>query len=104
MELTVALKTDDRWILGFMAYSTQHAQTLYLDTEGRLSIPDSVCQELGLSEGDRFILTVSESGVLQIVSLKRQIHSLRGILTNSTPEESVVDELIQERRRSAAYE
>ena len=87
-----------------MTHSTQQTQTLYLDAAGRLSIPDSVRQELGLSEGDRFILTVSETGVLQLVSLKRQIHSLRGILTHSTPEESVVEELIRERRRSAAYE
>jgi bifunctional DNA-binding transcriptional regulator/antitoxin component of YhaV-PrlF toxin-antitoxin module len=87
-----------------MTYSNQHEQTLYLDAEGRLLLPDSIRQELGLAEGDRFILSISETGVLQLTSLKRQVHSLRGILTNPTPAESVVDELIQERRRSAAYE
>ncbi len=82
----------------------QHTQTLYLDAEGRLTLPDQVRQELGLTEGDRFILTVSETGVLQLASLKQQVHNLRGILTNPTPERSVVDELIQERRRSSANE
>lgn len=82
----------------------QYQQTLFLDAEGRLTLPDVIRQELGLDEGDRFILTVSETGVLQLVSLKQQIHSLRGILTNPTPGQSVVDELIQERRRSASRE
>lgn len=76
----------------------QYPKTLYLDAEGRLSLPDSVRQELGLVEGDRFILTVSETGVIQLTSLRQQVHSLRGILKNPTPEKSVVDELIQERR------
>lgn len=87
-----------------MTSSQQHTQTLYLDAEGRLTLPSQICQELGLAEGDRFILTVSEAGVLQLVSLKQQVHSLRGILTNPTPERSVADELIQERHRSAEYE
>lgn len=87
-----------------MVSSQQYIQTLYLDAEGRLTLPDSIRQELGLTEGDRFILTISETGVLQLASLKHQVHSLRGILTNPTPEQSVVDELIQERRRSSANE
>ncbi len=82
----------------------QYPKTLYLDDEGRLPLPDSVRQELGLVEGDRFILTISETGVIQLTSLRQQVHSLRGILKNPTPEKSVVDELIQERRRSAACE
>lgn len=82
----------------------QYPKTLYLDGEGRLSLPDSLRQELGLVEGDRFILTVLETGVIQLTSLRQQVHSLRGILKNPTPEKSVVDELIQERRRSAACE
>lgn len=84
-----------------MVLSNQHTQTLYLDSEGRLTLPDPIRQKFGLGEGDRFILTVSETGVLQLMSLKQQVHSLRGLLTNPTPKKSVVDELIQERRWSA---
>jgi AbrB family looped-hinge helix DNA binding protein len=87
-----------------MSSSQPHTQTLSLDAEGRLSLPASIRQELGLTEGDQFILTVSETGALQLMSLKHKAHSLRGILTNPTPERSVVDELIQDRRRSAADE
>lgn len=87
-----------------MVSSKHQTQTLYLDSEGRLTLPDPIRQELGLGEGDRFILTISGKGVLQLMSLKQQVNSLRGILKNPTPEKSVVDELIQERRRSAACE
>ena len=87
-----------------MSFSQNHTETLSLDAEGRLSLPESIRQELGLTEGDQFILTVSETGALQLMSLKQKVHSLRGILTNPTPDQSVVDELIQERRRSAANE
>jgi AbrB family looped-hinge helix DNA binding protein len=87
-----------------MSSSRNHTETLSLDAEGRLSLPASIRQELGLTEGDQFILTVSETGTLQLMSLKQKVHSLRGILTNPTPERSVVDELIQDRRRSAADE
>jgi len=83
---------------------TRYKQMLHLDAEGRLTLPDAIRQKLGLDEGDRFILTVSETGTLQLASLKQQVHNLRGILKNPTPEQSVVDELIQERRRSAANE
>ncbi|MFE4108367.1 AbrB/MazE/SpoVT family DNA-binding domain-containing protein [Almyronema epifaneia] len=78
--------------------------TVLLDAEGRLALPESVRQQLGLTVGDRFILTISENNVLQLVSLKKQVQSLRGLLKNPTPEQSVVDELIQERRRSAISE
>lgn len=84
--------------------SVVHNHTLLLDAEGRLVLPDIVRQQLGLIEGDRFILTVSANGVLQLVSLKQQVQSLRGFLKNPNPQTSVVEELIQDRRRSAASE
>jgi bifunctional DNA-binding transcriptional regulator/antitoxin component of YhaV-PrlF toxin-antitoxin module len=84
--------------------SRNHTETLSLDAEGRLSLPASIRQELGLTEGDQFILTISETGALQLMRLKQKVHSLRGILTNPTPDQGIVDELIQDRRRSAAYE
>lgn len=81
-----------------VVYDFTHLKALYLDAEGRLSLLDSVRQELGLVEGDRFILTVLETGVIQLTSLRQQVHSLRRILKNPIPEKSIVDELIQERR------
>lgn len=50
------------------------------------------------------ILGILMRPATRFTSLKQKVHSLRGILKNPTPEKSVVDELIQERRRSAACE
>lgn len=36
--------------------------TLHLEAEGRLTIPASVPQRLGLKQGDQLILTVGEDG------------------------------------------
>jgi len=88
----------------YLPASEKDERTLALDSEGRLKLPESVRQKLGLSEGDRLILSVSEDGVLQLVSLKSQVQSLRGILTNPHPDHSVVDELIHDRRRSVDLE
>ncbi len=73
-----------------VVYDFTHPKALYLDAEGRLSLLDSVRQELGLVEGDRFILTVLETGVIQLTSLRQQVHSLRRILKNPIPEKSKV--------------
>ncbi|MDB9306359.1 hypothetical protein PN488_18640 [Nodularia spumigena CS-591/12] len=48
--------------------------------------------------GDRLILTLQDSGNIQLVSLKQQVKKLRGLLKDKSPERNLVDELIQERR------
>ena len=88
----------------YLSELENHEESISLDAEGRLTLPESVRQKLGLSAGDRLILSVSEEGVLQLVSLKHQVDSLRGILTNPNPGQSVVDEFIQERHQSAEFE
>jgi AbrB family looped-hinge helix DNA binding protein len=80
------------------------SHTLHLDAEGRLTLPEAIRQQMGLTEGDRLILTVTEEGILQLVSLRQQIKKLRGILKNPEPTKSVVEELIRERHRAAANE
>lgn len=93
-----------RLAMTYLPTSEQDEHTLALNAEGRLKLPVSVRQKLELTEGDRLILSVSEDGVLQLMSLKKQVQSLRGILTNPDPKQSVVDELIHDRRRSAYLE
>jgi bifunctional DNA-binding transcriptional regulator/antitoxin component of YhaV-PrlF toxin-antitoxin module len=78
--------------------------TLDLENEGRLSLPEEVLRRLDLKQGDRLILTVREDGTLHLVSLREQAKKVRGILKDKTPERSLVDELIQERREDAARE
>jgi bifunctional DNA-binding transcriptional regulator/antitoxin component of YhaV-PrlF toxin-antitoxin module len=76
--------------------------TLNLENDGRLVLPEEVLRQLDLKQGDRLILTVREDGTLHLVSLREQLKKLRGILKDKTPERSLVDELIQERREEAA--
>lgn len=78
--------------------------TLQLETEGRLTIPDSVRQRLGLEKGDRFILSIAEDNTIKLVSLRENVRKMRGMLKDKSPDRNLVDELIQERREEAASE
>ena len=78
--------------------------TLQLEAEGRLTIPDSVRQRLGLEKGDRFILSIAEDNTISIVSLREKVRKIRGILKDKSPDRNLVDELIQERREEATSE
>ena len=78
--------------------------TLQLETEGRLTIPVSVRQRLGLEKGDRFILSLAEDNTIMLVSLRENVRKMRGILKDKSPDRNLVDELIQERREEEASE
>ncbi|MCA2938164.1 MAG: SpoVT/AbrB domain-containing protein [Microcystis aeruginosa Ma_QC_Ch_20071001_S25] len=70
---------------------------LDIELEGRLTLPQEIQQILNLESGDRLILTLEDSGTLQLVSLKQQVKKLRGLLKDKSPDRNLVDELIQER-------
>jgi bifunctional DNA-binding transcriptional regulator/antitoxin component of YhaV-PrlF toxin-antitoxin module len=70
---------------------------LDIELEGRLTFPQEIQQILNLESGDRLILTLEDSGKLQLVSLKQQVKKLRGLLKDKSPDRNLVDELIQER-------
>jgi bifunctional DNA-binding transcriptional regulator/antitoxin component of YhaV-PrlF toxin-antitoxin module len=70
---------------------------LDIELEGRLTLPQEIQQILNLESGDRLILTLEDSGKLQLVSLKQQVKKLRGLLKDKSPDRNLVDELIQER-------
>ena len=72
---------------------------LVIELEGRLTLPQEIQQILNLESGDRLILTLEDSGKLQLVSLKQQVKKLRGLLKDKSPDRNLVDELIQERRQ-----
>lgn len=78
--------------------------TLEIEASGRLTLPESVLQQLDLKQGSRLILIVGEDGTLRLISLREQVRKLRGILKNISPNRSLADELIQERREEAASE
>jgi bifunctional DNA-binding transcriptional regulator/antitoxin component of YhaV-PrlF toxin-antitoxin module len=70
---------------------------LDIELEGRLTLPQEIQQILNLESGDRLILTLEDSGKLQLVSPKQQVKKLRGLLKDKSPDRNLVDELIQER-------
>ena len=70
---------------------------LDIELEGRLTLPQEIQQILNWESGDRLILTLEDSGKLQLVSLKQQVKKLRGFLKDKSPDRNLVDELIQER-------
>jgi bifunctional DNA-binding transcriptional regulator/antitoxin component of YhaV-PrlF toxin-antitoxin module len=72
---------------------------LDIEPEGRLTLPQEIQPILNLQSGDRLILTLEDSGNLQLVSLKQQVKKLRGLLKDKSPDINLVDELIQERRQ-----
>ena len=72
---------------------------LDIELEGRLTFPQEIQQILNLESGDRLILTLEDSGKLQLVSLKQQVKKLRGLLKDKSPDRNLVDELITERRQ-----
>ena len=72
---------------------------LDIEPEGRLTLPQEIQQILNWESGDRLILTLEDSGNLQLVSLKQQVKKLRGLLKDKSPDINLVDELIQERRQ-----
>jgi bifunctional DNA-binding transcriptional regulator/antitoxin component of YhaV-PrlF toxin-antitoxin module len=72
---------------------------LDIELEGRLTFPQEIQQILNLESGDRLILTLEDSGKLQLVSLKQQVKKLRGLLKDKSPDRNLVDELIQECRQ-----
>jgi AbrB family looped-hinge helix DNA binding protein len=75
--------------------------TVVLGQQGRLVIPADVRSALGLVPGDRLHLHVAD----QRLVLRRQqdaVAELRGLAAGIPRTRSLVDELLAERRRSAA--
>jgi bifunctional DNA-binding transcriptional regulator/antitoxin component of YhaV-PrlF toxin-antitoxin module len=64
---------------------------LDIEPEGRLTLPQEIQQILNLESGDRLILTLEDSGKLQLVSLKQQVKKLRGFLKDKSPDRNIVE-------------
>ncbi len=72
-----------------------------LDGEGRVAIPPSVRQALGLKPGDTLIVS-AEDGDLHFLSIPSAIRKAQAIVRKFVPEGvSLADELIDDRRREA---
>lgn len=73
---------------------------------GRIVIPAEICQKMGISDGDKVLLSwFDDIHELRIATRKQQLqHALDLVKQHVTTTDSVVDELIRERRQAAADE
>ena len=75
-----------------------HIHTVKLSREGRVLIPAEVRTTLGLSEGTQLSLVVQD-GEIRLFDQARALRRAREIARKyKRPGESVVDELLRERR------
>jgi AbrB family looped-hinge helix DNA binding protein len=72
---------------------------------GRVVLPADVRSALGLETGSRMLLSTESDGSLWLRPYRSVADQGRGMLAGLAPErESMVDELLAERRREAALE
>jgi AbrB family looped-hinge helix DNA binding protein len=85
--------------------SHKQSYAAHLGARGRLVIPAELRARLGWKEGDRMILIVDEENVVRLASRADVARRGLGMFKHLwRPGESVVDELIAERRAEAAGE
>lgn len=75
--------------------------TLVLGQQGRLVIPATVREALGLAPGDRLHLHTSGNRLV-LERPQDALDELRGLAAAVPASRSLVDELLEERRRAAA--
>lgn len=72
---------------------------------GRVVLPSDVRAELDLKPGTRMLLSTEDDGSVRLRPYRAVADRNRGMLASMAPaEESLVDELLAERRREAAHE
>lgn len=75
-----------------------------IDPAGRVLIPASSRQRLGIGQGDEVIVEIDDRGI-HITTERQALKDAQDYLAQFVqPGESVVDELIRERRAEAARE
>ncbi|HEY2858724.1 MAG TPA: AbrB/MazE/SpoVT family DNA-binding domain-containing protein [Terracidiphilus sp.] len=79
-------------------------ETVILDKHGRILIPAAMRKEMGWEAGQRLILNINAHD-LRILSRQQAIKKIQDELRSRIPAgRSVVDELIQDRRKEAQRE
>ena len=75
-----------------------------VDRHGRVVIPAEYRRALGLAEGDTLVLRLDD-GLLQLMTRAEAIRRAQELVTKHTSgQQSLVDELIADRRADAARE
>ena len=87
-------------------HSTAWRSCLYkvrLAAGGRIVIPAEVRQLLGIQVGEELLLTLDEVG-FRLTTSRQAIRQAQSLFAKMKGEESVVEELLRERRDEAAKE
>jgi AbrB family looped-hinge helix DNA binding protein len=72
---------------------------------GRVVLPSDIRSELGIETGTRMLLSTERDGSLRLRPYRAVADQNRGLLAHLAPAaESMVDELLTDRRREAARE
>jgi AbrB family looped-hinge helix DNA binding protein len=75
-----------------------------VDSVGRVLIPANTRQRLGIEQGDEVLIEADDNGV-RITTAKQALKQAQAFFAKlANPGESIVDELIRERREEAARE
>ena len=84
---------------------THIEQQIVVGDRGRVVLPSRVRAKLGLKAGSRMLLSAEEDGSLRLRPYRVVADQNRGMLAGLAPAgESLVDELLVERREAAARE
>jgi AbrB family looped-hinge helix DNA binding protein len=84
---------------------THAKREVVVGDRGRVVLPSEVRSALGLAPGTRMLLSTEKDGSLRLRPYRSVADQGRGMLAGLAPAgESMVDELLAERRREAARE
>ena len=72
-----------------------------LGDRGRLVLPVQVRKRLNLRTGDNLVLTLEPDGSLRLRTVRQVVRETRGLYRAKTPNRSLSEELIAERRKEA---
>lgn len=95
----------EEFIPWYLVVMTHTERQVVVGDRGRVVLPADVRSELGIEPGARMLLSTERDGSLRLRPYRAVAEQNRGLFADLVPAgESMVDELIVERRREAARE
>ena len=78
--------------------------SVLLGEKGRVVLPAEVREGLGVEIGDRLLVALEPDGTARLTPVRVAVARARGLFAHLAPERSLVEELLEERRREAEDE
>lgn len=84
--------------------TSSESNRVYLGTEGEVALPEDVRSALGLNAGDRLLVSVQDDEI-RLMTIATAIRKVQAAVRQFVPEDvSLVDELLEDRRREVERE